>query len=56
MRTKAGAWRWIHAVGTAMSRGPDGRARAQVCQLGPGMFVHREVEKHLNNGATRVAA
>lgn len=37
-----------------LGAGPDGRSRAQVCQLGPGMFIHRELEKHLDNGATRV--
>ncbi len=36
--------------------GRDGHSDASVCQLGPGMFVHRELERHLNDGATRVAA
>ena len=37
-----------------LGAGKDGHDRGRICQLEPGMFVHREVEVHLNNGATRV--
>ena len=38
-----------------LGTGRDGHSDGRVCQLGPGLFAHRELEQHLNDGATRVA-
>lgn len=37
-----------------LGAGADGHSSGRICQLEPGMFVHREKEVHINNGATRV--
>ncbi len=38
----------------ALGSGRDARDRGRICQLTPGLFVHREKEVHESNGAVRV--